>query len=146
MDFGDIDLKLLAGDDQQRQIYIMVQDRQGEARSLDAERDDDFEENYYAFDDGSLIFGFFGLCWFACANSQAKVYSTRALVFFLFRVFFRSPQTSWEIHIQRIRITMSPWKDDAVVYHGIDIRSQLAIPCMNSIWSHIRHDLSGKAS
>jgi hypothetical protein len=55
VDFGDIDLKLLAGDDQKRQMYILVKDRQGEARSLNAARDDDFDEIYYAFDDGMLL-------------------------------------------------------------------------------------------
>lgn len=43
VDFGDIDLKLLATEDQKRQIYIMVEDLQGDARSLDRERDDDME-------------------------------------------------------------------------------------------------------
>ncbi|CAB9500486.1 Probable serine/threonine-protein kinase [Seminavis robusta] len=51
VDFGSIDLKLLANDDQKRQIYIMVEDLQGEARSLNEERDDDYENYYWGFDD-----------------------------------------------------------------------------------------------
>ena len=43
VDFGQIDLKLLSTEDQKRQIYIMVEDLQNDARSLDRERDDDME-------------------------------------------------------------------------------------------------------
>lgn len=50
VDFGDIDLKLLANDDAKRQIYIMVEDLQGIYRSLYQQRDDDYEQ-YWAFDD-----------------------------------------------------------------------------------------------
>lgn len=50
LDFGGIDLKLLASPDQKRVIYIMVEDLQGDARSLNQERDDDMEM-YWAFDD-----------------------------------------------------------------------------------------------
>ena len=46
VDFGDIDLKLLSSEEQKRQIYIVVEDLRGEARSLDRERDDDME-NYW---------------------------------------------------------------------------------------------------
>jgi len=53
MDFGGIDIKLLPDDDQKRQIYIMVEDRHGSARSLGAPRDDDYDE-YWNFDDDIL--------------------------------------------------------------------------------------------
>lgn len=49
-DYGGIDMKLLANDDQKRQIYIMVEDLQGDFRSLNHERDDDYEI-YWNFDD-----------------------------------------------------------------------------------------------
>lgn len=50
IDFGGIDVRLLPDDDHKRQIYIMVEDLQGDPRSLDQERDDDYEI-YWNFDD-----------------------------------------------------------------------------------------------
>ena len=50
IDFGPIDLRLLPDDGTKRQIYVMVGDIQGDPKSLDAERDDDYEP-YWNFDD-----------------------------------------------------------------------------------------------
>ena len=50
MDFGSLDLRLLPDDNTKRQIYTMIEDIRGDPRSLDAERDDDYEP-YWNFDD-----------------------------------------------------------------------------------------------
>jgi len=50
IDFGGIDIKLLPDDNTKRQIYIMVEDVQGNPRSLNQERDDDYEP-YWNYDD-----------------------------------------------------------------------------------------------
>ncbi|CAB9518281.1 Probable serine/threonine-protein kinase [Seminavis robusta] len=50
VDFGNIHLRLLPNDEQKRQIYRLIQDLQGDPRSLNEARDDDYD-GYYAFDD-----------------------------------------------------------------------------------------------